>query len=87
MFLLCVTGIFNKIAWVVPLKDEKGITIANFFLKILDDSNRRPNRIWIIKAVNFLIDQINHDYKIMLQKFIQHIKKENLLLAKDLLQP
>ena len=86
MFLLCVAGIFNKNAWVLPLKDEKGITIANVFLKVLDDSNRKPNRIWIIKAVNFLIDQINHDYKIMIQKFIRHIKKENLLLEKDLLQ-
>ena len=33
-FLLCVTHIFSKYAWVVPLKDKKGITIVNAFQKI-----------------------------------------------------
>ena len=30
-FLLCVVDIFSKYAWVVPLKDKKGITNANAF--------------------------------------------------------
>ena len=34
-FLLCVIDIFSKYAWVVPLKDKKGITITNAFQKIL----------------------------------------------------
>ena len=42
-FLLCVIDIFGKYAWVFPLKDKKGITIANAFQKILDDSTRKPN--------------------------------------------
>ena len=33
-FLLCVIDIFSKYAWVVPLKDKKGITITNAFQKI-----------------------------------------------------
>ena len=37
-FLLCVIDIFSKYAWVVPLKDIKGITIVNAFQKVLDDS-------------------------------------------------
>ena len=40
-FLLCVIDIFSKYAWVVPLKDKKGITITNAFQKILKESNRR----------------------------------------------
>ena len=40
-FLLCVIDIFSKYAWVIPLKDKKGITINNAFQKILDGSNRR----------------------------------------------
>ena len=32
-FLLCVIDIFGKYAWVIPLKDEKGITITNTFQK------------------------------------------------------
>ena len=33
-FLLCVIDIFSKYAWVVPLKDKKGISIVNAFQKI-----------------------------------------------------
>ena len=36
-FLLCVIDIFSKYAWVVPLKDRKGITITNVFQKILKE--------------------------------------------------
>ena len=31
--LLCVMDIYNKYAWVVPLKDKKGIAITNTFQK------------------------------------------------------
>ena len=34
-FLLYVTNIFIKYAWVVPLKDKKVISIVNAFQKIL----------------------------------------------------
>ena len=34
-FLLCVVEIYSKYAWVIPLKDKKGITITNAFQKIL----------------------------------------------------
>ena len=52
-FLLCVIDIFSKCAWVVPLKDKKGITITNDFQKILKKSNRKPNKIWIDKGSEF----------------------------------
>ena len=32
-FLFCVIDIFSKYAWVVPLKDKKGISIVNAFQK------------------------------------------------------
>ena len=54
-FLLWVIDIFSKYAWVVSLKDKKGITITNAFQKILKESNRKPNKIWIEKGVNFTI--------------------------------
>ena len=49
-FLLCVIDIFSKYAWVIPLKDKKGVTIVNAFQKILDDSKRKPNKIWVDKG-------------------------------------
>ena len=44
-FLLRVINICSKYAWVIPLKDQKGITITNAFPKILDESNFKPNKI------------------------------------------
>ena len=44
-FLLCVIDIFSKYAWVVPLKDKKGISIVKAFQSILKQSNRKPNKI------------------------------------------
>ena len=52
-FLLCVIDIFSKYAWVVPLKDKKGVSIVNAFQKILDDSKRKPNKIWVDKGSEF----------------------------------
>ena len=39
-YLLCVTDLFSKNAWVVPIKDKKGTSLVNAFKKILSDSNR-----------------------------------------------
>ena len=52
-FLLCVIDIFSKYAWVVPLKDKKGVSIVDAFQKKLDDSNRKPNKIWVDKGSEF----------------------------------
>ena len=52
-FLLCVIDIFSKYAWVVPLKDKKGISIVNAFQKILNQSGRKPNKIWVDKGSEF----------------------------------
>ena len=43
-FLLCVIDIFSKYAWVIPLKDKKGISVVDVFQKIAD-SKRNPNKI------------------------------------------
>ena len=52
-FLLCVIDIYSKYAWVVPLKDKKGVSIANAFQSILNKSNRKPNKIWVDKGSEF----------------------------------
>ena len=49
-FLLCVIGIYSKYAWIILLKDKKGIAITNAFQKVLDESNRKPNKIWVDKS-------------------------------------
>ena len=52
-FLLCVIDIFSKYAWVIPLKVKKSITITNAFQKILNESNRKPNKILVDKDSEF----------------------------------
>ena len=53
-FLLCVIDIFSKYAWVIPSKDKKDISIVNAFQKILDDSKRKPDKIWVDKGSKYL---------------------------------
>ena len=50
LFLLCVNDIYSKYAWVVPLKDKKGITITNAIQKKCRKSRRKPNKIWVDKG-------------------------------------
>ena len=52
-FLLCVIYIFRKYAWVVPLKDKRGVNIVTAFQSILKQSNRKPNKIWVDKGSEF----------------------------------
>ena len=52
-FSLYVIYIFSNYAWVIPLKDEKGITITNASQKVLKESNRKPNKIWLDKGSEF----------------------------------
>ena len=51
--LLCVIDIYNKYAWVVPLKGKTGITITNALQKVLDESNRKRNKTWVDKGSEF----------------------------------
>ena len=43
---VCVISVFRKYTWVIPLKDNAGITITNAFQKILE-----------IKQIKYTTDQ------------------------------
>ena len=85
-FRLCVIDIFSKYAWVVPLKDKKGVSIVNAFQKILDKSARKSNKIWVDKGSEFY----NSSFKKLLkdddiEMYSIHNKGKSVLL-KDLLE-
>ena len=63
-FLLCFIDLFSKYAWVIPLKDKKGVTIINDFQKILNDSRRKPNKLWVDNGSEFY----NRPVKLWLEK-------------------
>ena len=44
---------YSKYAFVVPLKDKKGISIVNAFNKIIKQSGRKPNKIWVDQGGKF----------------------------------
>ena len=46
-YLLCAIDLYSKYAFVIPLKNKKGISIVNTFNKITKQSNTRPNKIWV----------------------------------------
>ena len=48
------------------LKDKKRITITNAFQKLLDKSNRKPNKIWVNKSCEFY----NRSMKSWLEKWV-----------------
>ena len=42
-YLLCVIDLFSRHAWVVGIKDKKGVSIVNGFQGIFKNSHRKPN--------------------------------------------
>ena len=62
-FLLCVIDVFSKYAWVIPLKDKKGVSIVTAFQSVLKQSNRKTNKIWVDKGSEF--------YNASLKKWLQ----------------
>ena len=67
-FFLCVVDIFTKYALVIPLKNKKGITIANACQKFLNKSKgHKPNQI--------KIDKGNKSYNRSAKSWLQDIQK------------
>ena len=52
-YLLCVIDLFSKYAWVIDLKNKKGDSIVEGFQKILENSGRKRNKIWVDNRTEF----------------------------------
>ena len=67
---MLATDLFSKYAWVVPLKDKRGISIVNVFQKIISKGSkteskgrRKPNKIWI--------NQVGEFYNKLFKRFLK----------------
>ena len=63
-FLLCAIDIFSKYAWVIPLKDKKGISIVDAFQIIIKESNCKLNKICVDKGSEFCNSSIKKWLKV-----------------------
>ena len=52
-YLLCAIDLYSKYAFVIPLKDKKGISVVNAFNKLINQSSRKPNKIWVDQGGEF----------------------------------
>ena len=75
--LLCAIDFFSKYAFAVPLKDKTGISIINAFNKIIKQSNRKSNKIWVDKEKNFIIMFFKNGCQTMILLCILPLMKVN----------
>ena len=62
-YILCAIDLFSKHSWAAPLKDKRGITIANAFQKIISKGHK-PNKIWVDQGGEFYNNRCKRFLKI-----------------------
>ena len=79
---MCIIGFFSKCEWVVPLKDKEGVTTVNAFQKILNNSKRKPNKIWVDQGSEFYSSHFkewlkdNEGKSVVAERFIWTLKNK-----------
>ena len=46
-------NVFTKYAWVKSLKHKKGEPVLNAFIEKVNESNRKPNKLWVDRGREF----------------------------------
>ena len=80
---MCAIDLFSKYAWVVPLKDKRGISIVNAFQKIIS-KRRKPNKVWVDQGREIFNNSFKDFLKINIIEMYSTYNNEKLLL-RDLL--
>ena len=62
-YLLRALDVFIKYAWVKPLKDKKDKTVVNAFIEIVNETNCKPNKLWV--------DQRREFYNKLMQEWLE----------------
>ena len=90
-YLLCAIDLYRKYAFVVPLKDKKGISIVNAFYKIIKQSKRKPNKIsadqeskfynnnfkkWLSDNNIIMYSTYNEGKSVVAERFIRTLKNK-----------
>ena len=90
-YLLCAIDLYSNYVFVIPLKDKKGISIVNAFDKIIKQSKRKPNKIWVDQGSEFynrvfkkwlsdndiiMYSTINGGKSVIAERFIRTLKNK-----------
>ena len=90
-YLLCAIDLYSKYAFVIPLKDKKIMGIVNAFDKIIKQSERKPNKIWVDQGGEFynnvfkkwlsdndiiMYSMYNEGKSVVAERFIRTLKNE-----------
>ena len=90
-YLVCAIDLFSRYSFVVPLKDKKGISIINAFNKIIKQSDRKPNKIWVDLGGEFynyvfkrwlsdngiiMYSSFNEGKSVVVERFIRALKNK-----------
>ena len=59
-----VIDVFTKYAWFKHLKDKRDKTVLNAFIKIVNESSRKPNKVWV--------DQERELYNKLMQEWLHN---------------
>ena len=62
-YSLCTIDVFIKYAWVKALKDKKDKTVVNAFIEIVNETNCKPNKLWV--------DQRREFYNKLMQEWLE----------------
>ena len=92
----CVIDIYSKYAWTVLSKNKKCVTITNAFKNILEESNRKPNKIWVHKGSELynrsmrswpqdndmeIYSTHNEEKSVVAERFIRNLKNKSYIVA------
>ena len=86
-YLLCAIDLYSKYAFVIPLKDKKGISITNAFNKTIKQSNsRKPQKIWVDQGSEFYNRIFKKWFQTMILLCIQLLLKGKSVVAERIYQ-
>ena len=80
-YLLPEIDLFNKYAWIVPLKEKRGISIINAFQKIIS-KGQQPNKIWVNQDGEFYNELFKRFLKINNIEMYSTYNKGKYVIAK-----
>ena len=78
-YLLCAIDLFSKYAWVVPLKEKRGISIV---IQKIISKGRKANKIWVDPGGEFynkllkMDSTFNEEKSVVTERFIRTLKNK-----------